>query len=178
MVNTDDALTIASATTLFIPAVTSVFTQPFYIALLLFIASLASLNYHIQDEKEGMLEDVFYAQLTFLVIFILLTAHAYHYPLYSWRVWAPFVTGLTAVILFYVAGNAEEGVKPIDSSKGYHPYHWIWHILSSAAVLLAVVTRLDNAVWHQKYTEIFEKIRHNWNNPVHEKYSGYSFHTK
>jgi hypothetical protein len=133
-----DGFVVGSAASLFLPAVISLYTQPFFVSLVLLLAALFSTLYHESDETTYATADEITALIAFLLVFVMLTLLAVKYGIFSRRVVIPFVFGAVAVG-FYLFGNDQEGDGLTTRAEDIN--HSIWHIGTTLAATFIVIQR-------------------------------------
>lgn len=123
-----------SALTLYIPAVVSIWTQPFPVSIILFISATWSSLYHYHQEKEFQELDVIWANLTSLFTLFMVVLVAMQFGFFSRQVMLPLLTASIALGIFIFKGSVPQG-GTIEDVPNYDVWHGIWHILSSLTAL-------------------------------------------
>lgn len=146
--------TIISSSLLFIPATVALFTQAPWVALLLWLTSIASLIYHISSEDDDfVMYDMIFACLSVAMFFYSLAALLCVHGSLHLRVLVPLCIGVAAGCVYVFAAH-----KNLDhrSEDDYHNYHMIWHVLITVAALALYVYPIDHSVLHNStYRDIF-----------------------
>jgi len=134
--------TIASAASLFVPALVAVWKQPFVVSGILMAAAGISTMYHVYDESAFLMQDMIASTGAALLTLMMWLLIASRYRFTSWRVWMPAVTFSAGLVLYFLTGTSTSDTHPNDI-KNYELYHTIWHLLGSLAALAVVLTPID-----------------------------------
>jgi len=153
---------IASSAFFFIPAILALFRQSLVVAIIYFNAAIFSTLYHVSDQKQYAELDVIWASLAILISLVMLAVISLYYAPWNWRVFLPFMFGISGLIVYFVGGQCSDTCQTNDHH--YVLYHSLWHLFIGLAGLAVVWTPVKLQEAQFSYGELYLKIYANYNN--------------